>query len=85
MNIIELAKEMLQRKVYLGAMGFECTDAQLEAFATAITENYKAGLVPVSFTWDDDGVDKYTNDTDYVGSLSKHIFITPLYALGETK
>lgn len=42
MNIIELAKEMLQRKVYLGAMGFECTDAQLEAFATAIIENYKA-------------------------------------------
>jgi hypothetical protein len=85
MNIIELAKEC---RFLVGEhqIGQYVTTHQLEAFATAIIENYKAGLVPVAYVeyvW--------VTDVDGLQSPERNLLdydngnCTPLYALGETK
>ena len=57
------------------------THRALEAFATAIIEKFKAGLLPVAYFLREsyDGTDEY-NQTD--PTVNKAI---PLYSLGEMK
>lgn len=78
MNIIELAKKC-------GAVPHAHEDGEtyadeefLEAFATAIIENYKAGLVPVAYM---------SCDSEMTNFRTDEYFTIPLYALplGETK
>jgi len=59
-------------------IGKDCLYAintELTAFANALIGDSE----PYSYTWSDDGVDKYTNDKDYVESLHKRITVTPLF------
>jgi hypothetical protein len=82
MNIIELAKEH-NIHVYNNP---EDGIKQLEAFATAIIEDYKTGLVPVAV------VDEVAEDLHHGNYIFNGKFIgdklpvnTKLYELGETK
>jgi hypothetical protein len=75
MNIIELAKQE----------GWEVTDGDgfyfdingLEAFATAIIENYKAGLVPVAYA--------RNGHLFFEEQIADESLYIKLYELGETK
>lgn len=73
---IQCGAEVLTNNALITFEGYE-----LQAFAQAVIENYKASLVPVVYTWDNDGVDKYTNDEHYIDAMPMHIKLTPLYAL----
>ena len=79
MNIIELAKEC---NLYATENSYTLYTKELEAFATAAIENYKAGLVPVAYgVTGNDGKVFFLKATI---TLDGHTS-TPLYALGETK
>ncbi len=80
MSIIELAKEHGIHVFNNPEDGIK----QLEAFATAIIENYKAGLVPVGEIANDARTGHSYNILFYSNSVS---IGTKLYALplGETK
>jgi hypothetical protein len=76
MNIIELAKEcggyfLSQNERY----NFQLIE--LEAFATAIIENYKAGLVPVAYA--------RNGHLFFEEQISDKSLYIKLYELGETK
>jgi hypothetical protein len=82
MNIIELAKkcgfDISEGEVLVGDYGNVNTiTKELEAFATAIIENYKAGLVPVAYEFKG----RYF-DPDQIADES---LCTKLYELRETK
>ena len=76
MNTIKLAKECGVQD-NMETVGFmSCTHDQLEAFAQAVIEEYKASLVPVA--WMQRQGDYFENEQDEYHSI-------PLYDLGETK
>jgi hypothetical protein len=85
MNIIELAKEYGDSTwIDDNPLSFTFAIKNLQAFATAIIEDYKAGLVPVAWMATDENHIEWRK-----GSLIELGFkedeIKPLYALGETK
>lgn len=85
MNIIELAKEYgAEVLVKDSLITFE--DYDLQAFAQAVIENYKAGLVPVAWrSYDRNGyfiVSTTLKEAMRDFPTKEH---TPLYALKETK
>ena len=82
MNIIELAKEcgMISSTSYYKDM--ECKvlhyrNNELQAFATAIIENYKASLVPVAYA--------RNGHLFFEEQISDKSLYIKLYELGETK
>ena len=82
MNIIELAKEcgfdISQGEVIVGDYGNVNTiTKEIEAFATAIIENYKAGLVPVAYA--------RNGHLFFEEQISDKSLYIKLYELGETK
>ncbi len=82
MNVIELAKEKAKEFCNAGGhLNFNFTEVQLEAFATAIIDNYKAGLVPVAIV-NKNTPSWYLQELIGVFKLDNG---TKLYALGETK
>ena len=80
MNIIELAIQ--EGWEVPGGEGFYFDNNELEAFATAIIENYKAGLVPAVYIDEFGNIE--LNLKDWMVD-EPNVFWIPLYALGETK
>lgn len=94
MTILEIAKEC----GLADYRGHIKNQAELEAFAAAVLEDYKAKLVPVGWIVDgsyyDGDISKYKpngnlvkdNAVDYLCEVIKDLPIgTKVYALGETK
>jgi hypothetical protein len=88
MNIIELAKEYGDSTwIDDKPLSFTFANADLQAFATAIIENYKAGLVPVAEITRIYPETRMSPSLDWEGDTLALPVGTPLYALtlGETK
>ena len=96
MNIIELAIKHGDYSIEYGINGVQFTNKELQTFAQAVIEEYKASLVPVAFhIGNEDGSYSrigatYNNEStaknhivSYKGELVA--CIVPLYALGKTK
>jgi hypothetical protein len=90
MNIIELAKECgFKPHIIHGGLIVKHSSgawidisSNLEVFANAVIENYKAGLVPAIWMWYDKPNDEKVYSDDNSPKPSTAI---PLYALGKTK
>jgi len=91
MNIIELAEEHFGKTIgkYQTELGLD--EDMLQAFATAVIENYKAGLVPVAWQCRSNQKQNIRDGAfltmQPIYTESPNYEATPLYALplGETK
>ena len=78
MNILELAIKHGDYSIEYGINGVQFTNKELQSFAKAVIEDYKASLVPVGTT--------YVSNSGYM-EVELHKTVNegvPLYALGET-
>lgn len=97
-EVIELAKKcnfgVLVRSegvIYITDNGMLDLSVSLKSFykaakAQGAKEFMQSLGEPVAWTWDDDGVDKYSSDNEYIEAISKYKKkVTPIYALPNTK